>query len=214
MSAFLRFLRYGLEFSAVRPLDLEMVRRWRNAEHVQSNMEYTRRINKDAQRAWYNGLDPETDLYFLVLRDREPLGVVNLKSIDWQERHAEAGVFMKETAQGSPENVTAVLAVMDLAFWGFGLQALFAKMRLDRPAILKFNAMLGYERLHPKDRDVFQYFETNRKRYLENAGKLRAFQQKLHGGETEILDIDAFWREMLQEHAETELQLRFRVGKR
>jgi RimJ/RimL family protein N-acetyltransferase len=132
----------------LRPLqeaELEQARQWRNAPHVRANMAFQAEISPAMHAAWWQGLDPSCQRYWIFSRGGRDMGIVHLKNIDWPLKTAEAGVWTADPGEnGSPWPVLAVLALMQHAFDDLGLTTLQAKLRSDNAHILAFNRALGY----------------------------------------------------------------------
>jgi RimJ/RimL family protein N-acetyltransferase len=126
--------------------DLELIRNWRNEPHVSAFMEYQENIDEAAQKKWFHQLNKETNLYFKILVSGEPIGVINLKDIDWEKKTAEAGVFVgRKDFIGGITPIFSVLILMKTAFRCLMLTRLFAKISKHNTNALNFNKQLGYE---------------------------------------------------------------------
>lgn len=136
---------YGMVLRPMHAADLELARQWRNAPHVRVQMAFQEEITPEMHAAWWAGLDPDRQHYWIFGRDGVDMGIVHLKDIDPLLRQAEAGVWTADPMlQGSPWPVLAVLTMMRYAFEHLALERLEAKMRADHAGILDFNRRLGY----------------------------------------------------------------------
>jgi len=138
--------KYGVELRRLVGSDMEKVRQWRNSDHVRLKFEYQEIITPEAQMAWFEGLSPEKDHYFMVSIQEEEIGVVHIKDVLPVMGQGEAGIFIGEEAWlGTPEPMWAVMTLMDFGFAELNLKTLIAKVKADEKKTLEFNAWLGYE---------------------------------------------------------------------
>ena len=77
--------RYGITLKSLGVEDLETVRVWRNSDLVRPYMFYQEIISKSEQESWFSKLEPLNDFYFIIEYKQKPIGLINLKNIDWQE---------------------------------------------------------------------------------------------------------------------------------
>ena len=158
--------------------DLERVRRWRNAPHVRREMDFREHITPLMQAAWWRGLDPFKNFYWMIEVDGNAVGVVHAKDIDWDLGVAEAGIFIgkREYLNGFVP-VLAVLGMMDALFDLEGLKTLKAKVKAGAPMILDFNRRLGYEVVG--EEGGFLRLEVGRERYFEVAEPMRRMAARM-----------------------------------
>lgn len=136
----------NIRLSLITEADLEMMRHWRNADHVNREMEFREIIDSESQQRWFNELDKKTNFYFRLDVDDEPTGILNLKNIDWINKTAEAGVFIgNELNLGTISPVLAVMIMMDFAFEILGIKQLHAKVADSNANAIEFNRQLGYQ---------------------------------------------------------------------
>ena len=162
----------NLRLELISTDDLEMIRLWRNTKHVQDNMEYKSIISTEHQKNWFCSLDQHQNLYFKILTSDTPIGVVNLKNIDWSLREAEAGIFIgREDFLGTITPVIAVFVLMKIAFDGFGLEKLYAKIWNKNEVALKFNNELGYQ-FFKKMSDEFDQYLCNKDSFYQSSSSI------------------------------------------
>ena len=183
----MRLKRYGIGFDSLNTDHLEMVRLWRNQEFVRCNMEFKELISREQQEAWFEGLDKETNLYWVIRTHGYPIGLIHIKNIDRTERVGEAGIFVGEPSYLSmPQPMLAILFMMELAFEALDFKQLKAKIRRGNAQAIEFNQKLGY-RLLPDQQEGFQYYAVERKEFHSATIKLREQSSKMYGDVTEVL---------------------------
>lgn len=170
-------IKYNVRLEPARDQDIERIRRWRNSPFVQRNMQFQEYISPEMQKQWWANLSPFYHHYFLVYDVDTAIGVIHLKDINWDQKEAEAGIFIgKKEYLGTFISVQAVLALMDTAFEQYGLKKLKAKVATKAEKTLDFNQKLGYEIV--KEEEGFAYLEVDRLRYENAVPKLKAMAMK------------------------------------
>ncbi len=170
--------RYGIRLRPMASGDVETVRRWRNAAHVRSKMDFQEFITPEMQATWWAELDPLRQHYFLIDYKGQDIGVIHAKEIDWQSMTAETGIFIGELSfLDTFVPVLAVLALMDALFDEYGLQTLLAKVRADEPKIIDYNQRLGYTTLL-EDRG-FLRMQITPAQYATASAPLRRMAERL-----------------------------------
>ena len=80
----------------LRPLafdDIQLLRYWRNLDHVRQRMVFQEIIGRDQQREWFNELNNGKVNYFIYSLDDKDIGSVHLTTLDSHEKTFEAGIF-------------------------------------------------------------------------------------------------------------------------
>ena len=90
--------------------DCEMVRQWRNAEHIRQHMFYQEVITPEAQRSWFDALRRDVDFFYVITADK-PIGLIHVK--DLRNGVGNAGLFIHDQAYwGSPFSGLASLIML------------------------------------------------------------------------------------------------------
>jgi len=152
----------NISLRSIRKNDLELVRKWRNDKNVNRFMDYRKLIDPDSQLIWFNNLDPGKDFYFLICDKEKPVGVLNLKNINWVERTAEAGIFIGDaSSQNTTIPVKATVLLMKTAFAWLRLKQLYAKVSIENTVAIKMNEALGYSYIKELTRPFQQFLCTD-----------------------------------------------------
>lgn len=134
-----------IKLSLITEADLELMREWRNADHVNRQMEFRAMIDADSQQRWFKELDKKTNFYLRLDVNEVPIGILHLKNINWDNKVAEAGIFVgDEKHLGTMSPMFAVVILMKLAFDVFQLNHLIAKIADANVNAIQFNKSLGY----------------------------------------------------------------------
>ena len=113
----MKITRYGVTLERLQQEQTELVREWRNDQKIARFMFYKGEITKDMQQEWFNSIDNEQNFFFLIHLKNAPVGLINISSIDWENKTAYTGLFIyddKFLATDTP--VMASLAMLDVFF--------------------------------------------------------------------------------------------------
>lgn len=156
----------NIKLHPLSPENLELVRQWRNADHVRLRFEYQKIIDPTTHQNWFRNLDLRTNHYFVIHIKGTPVGVAHIKDIDWEKKEGEAGVFIGETAWlGQAEPALAVVKLMQWAFGQLGLDSLVAKVKADENKVLRFNYQLGYQEMGEASPTGFQRLRCGKEEF-------------------------------------------------
>lgn len=188
----MRYLRYGIELDRLETRHLDMVRQWRNHERVRLRMRCKEEISPASQAKWFDTLDVHNDWYFVGGARGIPFGLFNVKEVQWRQKTGEAGGFVGNPRLiGGAEAGTAVLALMDFAFFKLGLEFLEATYRRDFRDIEALNRQLGYE-VFKHLANGFVRARVSSARFLAATKKPRRAAEQLWGKEERLIDADAW----------------------
>ena len=73
--------KYGVKLKRLEEQDIEMVRLWRNSEHVKQYMEFKDYITIEMQKKWFNSLNQSQDYFFIIYHHNYPVGLTEIKHI-------------------------------------------------------------------------------------------------------------------------------------
>lgn len=172
--------KYGIHLNSLTSYDLELVRGWRNSEHVRPYMEYRQIIDAKMQSLWFDGLDKRKNLYFIISKEGMKFGLIHLKELNISEGIAEAGIFVGETEfLNSISPILATICLMEFAFDVLKLKQLKAKIGLTNQRVIKFNESLGYKSTGEKSGNQFVYYSSNELQFVQSISRLKNLLEKL-----------------------------------
>lgn len=132
----------------IQPLDennLELVRHWRNLDHVRTRMATQNRISQDEQRAWFSRINKKQAKHYIYSLGDIDIGSANISAISTKNGTFEAGIYCGNSKYlGHWVNIAASLFIYDKAFFEFGLTQSTAIVLDDNRAALNLNKNLGY----------------------------------------------------------------------
>lgn len=158
--------------------DIQLLRYWRNLDHIRNRMVSTDYIARDGQRNWFNQLDKDSQRYYIFSFGSQDVGSVNITKIDYDKQTFEAGVFCGNTEfRNHWINVWACIKAYDYAFFELDLQKSFATILSNNETALKLNKTLGYEYREDINKNVKRYLLT-REIYVRSTEKIKRYLQQ------------------------------------
>lgn len=179
MSAFSHNLNeisgYGITLRRLTHDKIELVRRWRNDPKIQQFMEYREEITPEMQEKWFDKINNDANLFYLIEVNDEEIGLINIKDIS--NKTGEGGVFIwNDKYLNSDVSFRAHLALFDMAFDSGIVDRIISHVLTDNPRALRFTAYLGfvladdqqdvYNQLYQLTPDIY-YCNKNRQRYIK-----------------------------------------------
>lgn len=183
----MRISRYGITLERLTADTIEMVRQWRNDRKIMRFMFYKGEITPAMQQEWFQSINNEQNFFFLIYLDETPVGLINISSIDWENKTAYTGLFIyDDTYLGTDVPVMASLAMLDVFFLIFDLQLVYAKVKGSNKVAHNYNTSLGFSRTKKIEYGLGYEYLLQKEIYLLEAKKLRNAAIHLKGNTTLI----------------------------
>jgi UDP-4-amino-4,6-dideoxy-N-acetyl-beta-L-altrosamine N-acetyltransferase len=140
----LEIIKNGITLKKINENDLELIRNWRNSDFVKQFMIYKENITPEMQKKWYESINNEFNYYFIVLSQDTPVGLANLKDIDYKLNTAEWGVFLSSSKYlNGIIGIQTTISLLEFAFNELELQLVRSSILLSNESAIKFNKQLG-----------------------------------------------------------------------
>jgi len=151
---------YGIRLSRLEHSEIEMVRNWRNANHIRKNMEIRELIQKEDQEIWFESVNNINNNYFIIQADNKKVGLIYAGKIDWDNNlTGNAGIFIHDVKyQESKIPVAASFLLTDTSFL-MNIEKSFITVLSDNKKAIEFNKALGYQKLPNQDGIYNQTYE-------------------------------------------------------
>lgn len=183
----MKITRYGVTLERLQKEQLELVRQWRNDQKISRFMFYKGEITSLMQQEWFDSIDNEQNFFFLIYLKEQPVGLINISSIDWENKTSYTGLYIyddKFLATDVP--VMASLAMLDVFFMLFDMQSVYAKVKGNNRAAHNYNSSLGFSRTKKIEYGLGYEYMLQKEIYLLEAKKLRNAAIRLKGNKTTI----------------------------
>ncbi len=115
----------GHTFTRLEKSKIELLRNWRNADWIRPFMHYTEYITPHMQEQWFISINNSNNWYFIIEKDRVPIGCVFLRDIKKNDKvSAEPGIIMASADETLMVSVgTSMLFQGLIGFQLFGLKS-------------------------------------------------------------------------------------------
>ncbi|MFN8322659.1 MAG: GNAT family N-acetyltransferase [Chitinophagales bacterium] len=200
----MRISRYGVILERLNAEHSELVRQWRNDQKISRFMFYKGEITQRMQQEWFESIDNEQNFFFLIYYNNNPVGLINISSIDWENKTAYTGLYIyDDTFLSSDIPVMASLAMLDVFFLMFDIQSVYAKVKGNNKAAHNYNSSLGFTRTKKIEYGLGYEYMLQKEIYLLETQKLRNAAIRLRGNSTlielkEASTIDEWLRKRLK----------------
>jgi RimJ/RimL family protein N-acetyltransferase len=155
--------------------DIQLLRYWRNLDHVRLRMVMTNYIERDGQRKWFESLNNNLVRYFFFSLDSKDLGCVYLTKINFTEKTFEGGVFCGDTSYLNHWiNIWACVKLYNYAFFDLNLETSFATILKDNKPALSLNKSLGYKFVEDAGQNISRFILT-RSEYILASEKIQRY---------------------------------------
>ncbi len=182
---------YGLELIRLKHEDIELVRNWRNSEHVTRYMEYREHITPEMQEKWFRSIDNIYNNYFVISVNGKKIGLINGSEINWEKNETgNGGIFIWDKDHSkSLDPLRASLLLTDFSFV-LGFERTFIKVLKDNVNGVSYNINLGYELLPGQDNIYNQRYVLTKENYLSKTKKLKEMLLKFSPDEISVIIDD------------------------
>lgn len=183
----MRISRYGITLERLTSETTELVRQWRNDRKIMRFMFYKGEITPEMQQEWFASIDNEQNFFFLIYVKNDPVGLINISSIDWENKTAYTGLFIYEDKYlGTDVPVSASLAMLDVFFLLFDIQSVYAKVKGNNKVAHQYNTSLGFARTKKIEFGLGYEYMLHKEVYLLESKKIRNAAIHLKGNQTVI----------------------------
>ncbi len=137
---------YGVTLRRLTHDKIEMLRQWRNDPKIQKYMIYREYITPEMQEHWFQKINNDNNLYFIIEYEGNEVGMINIKDIDYNEKTGEPGMFIyDDKLLNSDIAMRASLCFGDIIWNILKLDYLYIHVVASNKRALQYNQLLGYE---------------------------------------------------------------------
>ena len=170
----MQYSRYGITFHLLKEKDIEMVRQWRNDPVVANNYEFRDYITPEMQKEWFRSVNNINNLYTIIEYGGEPVGVINVKNIDWENRTCEGGIFLPD-----PKHHQTIIPAIgsyvttEIIFIMFDWNIAYAHVLKENKKVQQFVKMLGYELIPGQEEINNQQYRITRESFEIRGARIK-----------------------------------------
>lgn len=171
----MKIRKYDLVLERLKEKDIELVRNKRNQPEINSTMIFRQHIDRDMQQKWFRSINNIYNNYFLIHHRNNPIGLINGKDINFEERSSEGGMFIWDKQYwGGIYPALASMIMSDFNFIVNEFETNYIRILHSNPKAKAHNQLLGYKpSTNFPANDQYQIFELTKKDYLITGNKLR-----------------------------------------
>lgn len=162
--------------------DLELLRIWRNAENVNRYLKTRKPISPEEQNLWFESLNYNTSIFFMLLIANTPIGLIYAHNIDSGESSFEGSIFIGDDKFKNtifPVQAAIMLTLTFFNEWHF--KYAYSTVHKENLNALDFDRKLGYEEIDSNNafikskcsKDVFLSRSTSLVNFLSKNGHIR-----------------------------------------
>lgn len=163
---------YGVKLVLLTHDKIEMVRRWRNDPKISRYMLFRDYITQEMQQQWFDSINNEKNLYYIVEYKTKEIGLINVKDIDYAEGIGEGGIFIAdEKFQNTDIAYRAHILLFDYVFEELGLSAIISEILESNQRAIRFAEFLGSKQTMSTDGRLL--YKLEREDYFRNRNRDR-----------------------------------------
>ncbi len=146
---------YGVTLKRLTEDKIELVRVWRNNPKIQQYMEFREEITPEMQKAWFQRINNDHNLYYIIEVDGKEVGLINCRDIDDKYESGEGGIFIwDDDYLNSDLSFRATCLLYEYLFNDLELSHIYGHVVENNKRALTFNKALGInKRMHIPDGD-------------------------------------------------------------
>jgi UDP-4-amino-4,6-dideoxy-N-acetyl-beta-L-altrosamine N-acetyltransferase len=175
--------KYGITFKRLKEEDIELVRNWRNSSEINRYMEYRQYITPEMQKKWFDSINNNNNLYFIMQYKGKEVGLINMKNIDWEKKILEGGIFFWEKEIYSTHIPMVAIFAFSEFYIVLGDLTAYAHILKTNTRVVKVIELFGFELCEGQENVENQLYRITRKNFLDHASKLRKAFYSLTGKE-------------------------------
>lgn len=180
----------NIEFRRLVHDDIELVRNHRNSHDVSQFMEYREHISPEMQERWFQSINNNHNLYFVIEYKGEKIGLINGKDIDWENNSMESGIFIWDKKYLNTHiPLLAVLIFGELGINTFGLTT-YAHILKTNQRAKRYNKLLGFVLCEGQEDVENQLYMMSKETYTKKAKFIRGAFLKLTGNDDTLLEFE------------------------
>ena len=126
--------------------ELLLILQWRNHPDIRKCMNNTEPITEESPLNYCHNLKNREDvIYWLILKENKPVGVLNIIDIDYENGICEPGFYLAPEVMGRGESIFVLSNYKDFLLNELGFHALVGHNYADNKPALVFTMFFGAE---------------------------------------------------------------------
>lgn len=172
-------MKREVDLREISVYDLQLIRFWRNKNHVRNQMNSSDLINSKDQKKWFLSLNKKNNHIFIYSEGDIDVGVVVCKITDVSKKIFDIGIYCgNEEYLGSPINFISIIKIHDYAFIKLDLNKCITSIKNDNYSVIKMDKRIGYRFKKNINKDFDQYI-LSKEDYFISKEKMKKFIKKI-----------------------------------
>jgi UDP-4-amino-4,6-dideoxy-N-acetyl-beta-L-altrosamine N-acetyltransferase len=127
--------------------DIELVRGWRNSKEVSSYMYNESQISESQQKTWFENINPEKSIYWIIEYNDKKLGLASVNSIDRTLQSCYWAFYLGDTTvRGGGVGAKVEFNVVEYVFNVLKLNKLRCEVFVSNDKVIKMHEKFGFRR--------------------------------------------------------------------
>jgi UDP-4-amino-4,6-dideoxy-N-acetyl-beta-L-altrosamine N-acetyltransferase len=136
-----------------------MIWLWRNNDNVKKWMYNSHPISLENHLNFITSLEQRTDCYYwIVYKNNQPYGVVNITDVDYEKRFGEIGLYRNPLIQDNGGGLDFYYNYFDFLFFSIGFEILKAGISSHNDIAILLDSFLGFKYTGLKSDDEERVF--------------------------------------------------------
>lgn len=152
--------KVGIVLEPIQKSDTPLIVKWRNNEKVRKNFIFQEVFTEEMHNRWMDTKVAAGEVVQFIIRleeNREAIGSVYFRDIDYEKKQAEYGIFIGEDAyRGRGYGSKAAKLALEYAFKELKLDSVFLRVFADNPAAIQSYKSAGFVETEYKKNAVKQ----------------------------------------------------------
>lgn len=167
--------KYDVTLKKLTEDKIELVREWRNHPKVSRFMEYREHITQAMQKKWFENIDNNNNLFFIIEVASKEIGLINIKDIDYQQKKGEAGIFIfDDDFLNGLASFQSCMCMYDYFFEDLNMESLSAYILKENKRAIKFNQTFGFQLDKNQMNKENQLYYLHKEKYLQERERIKS----------------------------------------
>lgn len=131
----------------VEKSDIEMIRKWRNSPEVNQYFSNKDQISQYQQEQWFDKISRDNTWFCFVIEfENEPVGIAEIKNIDFRNGTAEFGIYIAvEKLRNSLIPIEPGYLILGYCFDYLNLRKIVGQILSDNTRSMRYSKGMGFE---------------------------------------------------------------------
>ena len=159
---------YGVKLVRLSAEKIELVRNWRNDIKISQFMEYQKFITPEMQKEWFDSINNDNNLYYIIVYKEEEIGLINIKDINYENKSGEGGVFIfNDRYLNTDISYKSHICLFDYYFLKLNLDIIKSHVRGFNQRARRLTLYMGFKPINETE------YILTKDDYLNNSNRIR-----------------------------------------